>query len=207
MAMKKKVVQTPALVDEKELSANKAQLTKASNYATSLKVTDLETYNAAMEEGKRIKEILENVVSRREDITKPLNDALKSVRSLFKPIETGLEDALATVKSKMISWHTESKRKEEEERAKIAADLESSKIKKEETALRKIGEVDHVEKSTATESASSTMRTVKKYRVVNKTQIPYEFLEPNMVSIKASFRAGRPVAGVEEYESQELALG
>ena len=196
-----------AVVDEKELSADKAQLTKASNYATSLQVTDLDTYNAAMEEGKRIKEVLKKVETRREEITKPLNDALKSARALFKPIEDGLDEALKTIKGKMVTWHTEASRKEAEEKAKIAADLESGKIKKEETAIRKIGEVEHVEKTTATEKASSTMRTVKKWRVIDKTQIPYEFLEPDMVKIKASFRAGTPVAGVEEYEEQELAIG
>lgn len=202
----KKPTVSPALVSPKEMESNQAQLTKASNYATSLKVVDMDTYNAAMEEGKKIKEALETVTSRREEITKPMNDALKSVRTLFKPIETGLEDALKTIKSKMVAWHQEASRKEAEEKAKIAAKAEAGKIK-EETAIRKIGEVEHVEKTNATEKASSTMRTVKKWRVVNKTQIPYEFLEPDMVKIKASFRAGTPVPGVEEYEEQELAIG
>ncbi len=31
-------------------------------------------------------------------------------------------------------------------------------------------------------------------------------MEPNMVAIKASFRAGTPVDGVEEYEDQQLAI-
>lgn len=189
----------------KDLTPEKAKATKAMTYATGLVVTSKADYDLALEEGKRIKTILESVTSRREEITKPMNEALKSTRALFKPIETQLESSLLTIRRKMTDWFSEEKRREEAEQAKLANRVEKGTMKP-ETAVKKAAEIQAPESHTKTETAAATMRTVIKYRVVDITKIPHQFLEPNMVAIKAEFRAGRPVAGVESYEEQEVAI-
>lgn len=212
MATKEKGV---AMIDPKELSANKAQLTKASNYATDLQVTSKEDYEMALDQGKKIKTALDTVVSRREEITRPMNDALKSTRALFKPIETGFEEALATIKGKMTRWFTEEKRRVDEETAKIAARVEKGTLK-EETALRKIGEVEKVERVVETETAKASMRTVRKVRFASLKLMPPEdinFLVQHDYIIWDSVKARKDalsnlvVPGSEIYEDQELAIG
>ena len=52
-----------------------------------------------------VKRIGERITERKEEITKPLNEALKSARSLFKPFEKQYEDAEAIVKGKVLEYH------------------------------------------------------------------------------------------------------
>lgn len=189
----------------KVIATVKTQASKAISFANSLAVKSDEDYTAAMEEGKRIKTILEGAESRESEITKPLNEALKSTRSLFKPIKDNLSEALFVIRTKMTIFHKEKLEKADIEKKKLADKVDSGYMKP-ETAMKKAESINEPQKTVASESASATMRTVKKWRVIDKSKIPLNFMEPNMVAIKASFRAGTPVDGVEEYEEQELAI-
>lgn len=189
----------------KEIATYKGQATKVAGYAGSLTVVTQADYENALEEGKKIKDILSKVETRREEITKPLNAALKSARELFKPVEASLGDALATIRSKMTTFHNAQLAEAREKEAAIARKVEAGRMKP-ETAVRKMETVATPEKTVATEKASATMRTVQKWRVVDKAAIPLEFMEPDMVRIRASFKTGKPITGVEQYEESELAI-
>lgn len=201
----KQTTSLPAIVNPVDLTKEKAKSTKALTYATSLEVTNKESYDSALEEGKRIKLVLESVTSRKEEITKPMNEALKSTRSLFKPIEDGLDAALDQIRSKMTRWYSTEQNRIREEERKLAARVEKGTMKP-ETAVKKSAEIVQPEAHSKTEKAAATMRSVTKYRVVDKAKIPLEWMEPNMVAIKAEFRSGRTVAGVESYQEDELAI-
>ena len=194
------------LIESTEVETYKAHVSLAESYAKELVVATQEDYARALEEGKKIKTTLDQITARKEEITKPLNASLKSIRDLFKPFETAGENALATVKSKMLTFTREEARKAEEAKQKLAERVERGTMKP-ETAVRKIEEIKTPEKTVATETAKATTKTVQKWRVVDKSKIPVQFMEPNMVAIKAEFKAMRPVPGVEQYEETELSIG
>lgn len=52
-----------------------------------------------------IKRIGETITERKEEITKPLNEALKSSRKFFKPFEDQYTTAEAIVKDKVLEYH------------------------------------------------------------------------------------------------------
>lgn len=52
-----------------------------------------------------VKGIGEKITERKEEITKPMNEALKSTRAFFKPFETQYADAEKIVKDKVLEWH------------------------------------------------------------------------------------------------------
>lgn len=193
-------------VPTKEIAKYKFEIARAGQFAGSLVVKSQIDYEMALEEGKSIKTQLETITSRKEEITKPLNAALKSVRDLFKPIETMGEDALRTIKSKMLAYTAEQNRKAEEEKLKLAKKVETGYIKP-ETAVARMGAIVEPEKTVVTEAGKATTKMLTKYRVINKAEIPLDFMEPDMVKIKVSFRAGMPVKGVEEYQEANLNLG
>lgn len=203
--MAKKAATTTEIVPQTEVESYKKVVASAEKFSTSLEVKSDGDYHKALTEGKRIKEQLEIIIARKEEITKPLNAAVKSVRDLFKPLETAGENALKAIKSKMLDYTNEKDRKAEEDKKKIAERVERGTMKP-ETAVRKMGEVKASDTTVTTDAGSATTRTVKKWRVIDKTKIPLDFMEPDMVKIKASFRSGTPVSGVEEYEEKELAL-
>lgn len=194
------------IIETQEVEVYRAHVSLAESYAQTLTVASAEDYASALEEGKKVKTTLDQITTRKEEITKPLNAAIKSARDLFKPIETAGETALATIKSKMLAYTREEARKAEEAKQKLAERVERGTMKP-ETAVRKIEDIKAPEKTVVSETAKATTKTVQKWRVVDKSKIPLDFMEPDMVKIKAEFRAMRPVAGVEQYEEQELSIG
>ena len=52
-----------------------------------------------------VKTIGEQITERKEAITRPMNEALKSARAFFKPFEKQYEEAEAIVKEKVLEWH------------------------------------------------------------------------------------------------------
>lgn len=52
-----------------------------------------------------VKSIGEKITERKEEITKPMNEALKSARSFFKPFENQYTEAEKIVKDKVLGWH------------------------------------------------------------------------------------------------------
>lgn len=195
-------------IDEKQLNAEKKQVEKAGAFATSLEIKTEEDYTAALEEGKAIKDLGKTITARKEEITKPINASLKSIRALFAPMEDTVEGALALIKSKMLKYSSDKKTKEDAEKAKLDARVEKGTMK-EETAERKKNEIDQAKMPNAVVASSGAAAVTTKrkaYRVIDKAKIPLQFMEPDMVKIKASFRAGTPVEGVEEYLEEGVSL-
>lgn len=186
-----KKISTEANIDTTE---DQKLATSAQVYASTLTITNDEDYQAAMEEGKRIKDILTKIEAREKEITKPMNDALKSVRALFKPLTGQVELSLLTVKGKMVDYYNAKARAAAEEQRRIEADR---RLKAETVATRVAG-IDTADKTVKSMTASVTMREDKTWVVVDVSLIPREFLIPDMQAIKASFKNGVPVAGVKE---------
>lgn len=194
------------LLNERDVEVYRKDIAVAEAYSTSLKIESDEDYTSALNEGKNIQVILKSALQRKEEITKPLNTALKSARDLFRPIEEAGEKALAIIKRKMLDYTAQKNAEAEEAKIKLANRVERGTMTS-ETAVRKISEIQAPETTVKTDTAKATTRTVVKYRVVDKTKIPLEFMEPDMTAIKNAFKQGNVVAGVERYEEQELALG
>ena len=193
-------------IDTKEISNYKRELTTAVNYGQGLVIKNQDDYELALVEGKRIKIRLDAIIGRREEITKPMNIALKSVRDLFRSIETAGEEAVKTIKDKMLAYTKEQTEKAEEVKLKLAARVEKGTMRI-ETAVRKIGEVETPEKTVVTDEGKATTVSRRAWRVTDKAKIPLEFMEPDMVKIKASFRSGKPIPGIEEYLEHDLKFG
>ena len=195
-----------SILGTKEIAKYEKEISSIQDYAGSLEVTSEDSYKEALNEGKQIKTQLDAIIARKEEITKPLNATLKSVRDLFRPFEERGESALRVIKDKMLSFSKEQTRKAEEAKQKLAERVERGTMKP-ETAVRKIEEMKAPEKTIATDEGKATTRTVKKYRVVDMKKVPLEFMEVNMTLVRNAFRAGKPVLGCEEYEETELSLG
>jgi len=198
-------------MENTQIEVVKTQVSKALATVQSLSVVTKDEYEVAVEVGGKLKKVFKMVTERKEEITKPMNEALKSARALFKPMEETLEQAEKELKDKMLVYMAEERKKEadaqkkaEEEIAKQQELLKNKEITRDEASkatMNANAEAKQAEvvKTVKTESgAKATEKFVLEYIVTDKTKIPYNFLEPDMVKIKASFKAGLPVEGVEE---------
>ena len=85
-------------VEEKEVAA----VLQAAN------ALEVHTYEQVMDAADvlyDVKSIGEKITERKEEITKPLNVALKSARDFFKPYENQYTEAEKIVKDKVLGWH------------------------------------------------------------------------------------------------------
>jgi hypothetical protein len=188
-----------------------SEKTKANNaiaFALDLRVLNKEGYDQALEKGKEIKSVLDSVVARREEITRPMNDALKSTRALFKPIETDLEEALRITKQKMMAWFTVEKNKQIETEQKLAQRVENGTMKP-ETAIKKSAEIAAPENHTVTDTATGTVRKERKVRFTDlkgmtseevRTLICGGYVVWDAVKARRDALAGTLTTGVEVYE-------
>lgn len=192
------------MIETKELAPLKAQISKLENQATAIVIGSQEEYGTAIDIVSKLKDTGSIIKEKKESITKPLNEALRNARDLFRPVEIQFENAERIIKEKLLAY----KRKVDEEarakEAKIAAQAEKGTIKL-ETAERKIGEIERVENTTRGKVGEVQVRKVKKVRITNESLIPRKYLVPDMVAIRRDALGGVPITGVEVYEEDLIA--
>lgn len=189
--------------DPKELGLVKAQVTKAVSAAQAIEIKTHEDIAQATDVLSRIKTVGKMIKDRKEAITKPLNDALKSARALFAPLEESYEEAERIVKSKMIAYQNEIDRKAQEEAAKIAKKLEDGKIS-EATAMKKIDALPEAPMTVQGNKGAIKTSKVKKFEVIDKSKLPIEFLLPDEVAIRKAMHAGQELPGVKYWEENQI---
>lgn len=191
-------------IDNKEVSVVKQQATKALGAAQALTITSAEDRAAATDLLSKMKTVAKLIKAQKETVTKPMMTALENARGLFKPIETNLSDGEALVKRKMLDWDAEQDRAAEMARQKLAARVEKGTMKP-ETAVAKMENIQSAPTTVAGRSGGQTQtRIVKKYRVVDESKIPREYLVPNMAAITEALKAGKEVPGAEVYEEKVI---
>ena len=190
--------------ETKEIVTLKSQVTKLNNTANEITITSPEENGSAIELKAKLKDIGKQIKERKEAITKPLNDALKSTRALFAPLETAYETAEALIGRKLLDY----KRKTDEDarikEAKIASDLESGKIKKIETAERKIEEIQRVEKTVQTDHGKVQFRIIQKMRITDPNLVPDSYWVIDEVKLRKDVLAGIVVPGAEKYAEETV---
>lgn len=194
----------PIELDQKELTIVKTQATKAVTTATELVIKDADGMRQATEILSKINQVGDMIKRRKEEITKPLNQALKSARDLFKPIELNKSNAEQIIKNKMINYQNEQDRLAREAEAKIEARVEKGTLKP-ETAIKKLEAVEAPEKKVEAKSGSVTFKTIQKVEITDETLIPREYLELNMVLIRRDALAGKEIPGVKIVEEKTVA--
>lgn len=192
----------------KEIAPIKQKVNQVLVAVRAIIIKSPEDFESAVELGSKIKLVSKAVTQRKEAITKPLNEALKSARDLFRPLENDLDSAETELKSKMLSFKEEERKKIAETQAKVEARVEKGTMKQ-ETALKKVQDVQESTTAKTVETSSgakATEKFVTKYVIVDETAIPREFLVPDMAKIKESFKLGVPVAGVEARKEATMSL-
>jgi hypothetical protein len=196
--------------NQPNLTPVKRQVTTISNQAGDLFIDSQESLAQATDILSKIKTAAKDVKTRKEEITKPLNDALKSARSLFKPIEDDLAAAERTIKDKMLDYSNEVERKAQEQAAKLEKRVEKGTMRT-DTAMRKMDEIETLGTQVQGQNGSVQFRTVRNIKIVDPTKIPLKYLmnEKVLAAISAAVRTdvlnGTKVDGVEIVEERQVA--
>lgn len=189
--------------ETKEVSVVKQQATKALTAAETIVIASNEDMKAATDMLSKIKSVGKMIKERKEAITKPMMEALASARDLFKPIESNLADAERIVKRKMLDFQSEADEKVAADRLKIAQKVEKGTMKA-ETAVAKMEGLQGAPKAVQGSIGSVRTSIIKKYRVIDESKLPREYLIPNMPKITQSLKDGFLVPGAEMYQEKVI---
>jgi hypothetical protein len=196
--------------EQPNLTPVKRQVTTISNQAGELYIDSNESLAQATDILSKIKSSAKDLKSRKEEITNPLNAALKSARSLFKPLEDDLATAERTIKTKMLDYSNEVEEEARKKAAKLEDRVERGTMRT-DTAMRKMDEIETVGSSVQGQSGSIQFRTVRNIKIVDPTKIPLHYLmnEKVLAAISAAVRTdvlnGTRVDGVEIVEEKQIA--
>lgn len=186
-----------------ELAPIKAQATKAEAAATALQIKTVDDLTAATEILGKIKTVGKMITTKKETITKPLNEALKNVRAFFAPLEKQWWDAEKIVKDKMIDYQNDQLAKAAKQTEKVEEKVAAGKMSFEKAA-EKIEAVTP-QKNITTNAGAAQFRTVREVVIDNETLIPREYLVLDMVKIRKVALAGVGIPGVRVVEKQAVA--
>ena len=171
--------------------AEEKAMTLADN--SRIKVNSQPTLDQAKISLTQVKEIKKIVQEKKDSVVKPLNEALKNTRALFKPIEDKVDIIETYLKSEVSKYNTkllqEQRKREEEAQAKIEAGATFEEATK---------SVERIEKKI---DAIPT-RKIKRLKIIDASKIERQFLVPDEQAIKEALIAGIKVSGCELVEEE-----
>lgn len=122
--------------------------------------------------------------ARKEEITKPMNAALKSARDLFRDPETKLDDAIQQLRTGLGTYQLAAEAEARAQELKIAARTGEGKGHlKPETAVRQMGEIDRPAASVATDSGSIKFRTDKKLKITDESALLRDICKRELIDM------------------------
>lgn len=192
------------------LTPIKRQVTTAVNRANDLVIDSNDSLAAATDILKQVKDAGKIVKARKEEITKPLNDALKSARDLFRGIEADLTSGERIIKDKMLDYESEIETARAAEAAKLEARVEKGTMRV-DTAMRKMDDLNTVDSQVKGAKGSVQFRIVRTIKIVDPTKIPLKYLMDEKVlaalatAVRTDVLNGTKVEGVEIVEEKQVA--
>ena len=144
---------------------------------------------------------LDKLIEDREKITRPINLALKEIRSKYKPFETKLENKIAEIRQEMTQFQTRQIAIQAKKEQDLADKVVSGQISIEKAA-EKISKMPEVITNTETPEGSIKFKGVKKFEVTSLQDLPLEYHLANEVKIRAEMTAGKELPGVRYYVEQ-----
>lgn len=182
-------------VPEEELAEATREAKGALEVARELEIEtqeDLELVSAWIKEAKGRGKLLKD---RLEEITKPLNESLKSIRALFKPPIDACDKIEAELKAK-VAAHIASQAERNQAAMEIASEaVEAGDTELAEQALATVTEIGNVD--------GISHRTSWAFEIEDESKLPREWLVPDLKAIGAHARAAKgdeapaPIPGVK----------
>lgn len=182
------------------------QSRKAIEQAESLEVKTPEQYNVATELLVKIKTVAKMVKTEQDKMLKPILEAEKVERARWKPVLTEAQQAEAMIKEKMLAYVNETERLARQKEDEIRRKMEEGKIKKPETALKQMEQVEQAPQAVKpTTGGASQVRKVRVVKITNPDEVPDQYWILNEVMIRRDALAGTEIPGVQVVEENTIA--
>lgn len=184
-----------------ELAPIKKVIAVTTKSVDSLVIKDEATLAIASEIRNKLKSCVNSLKEKKEEVTKPLNEALKNFRNMFRPLEDQCNTALESIDSKLIKYQTKQIALEKAKEAKIVAKLEEGKIDINK-AVSKLESIDRADKKVGNTTFIEYQGFEVMDVVILAEKTGAEYILPNEVKIRQAQKAGIELPGVRYYTEQ-----
>lgn len=184
-----------------KIKAIEAEIVPETETITTFKVLDQPSLDLAGQAVKHLATRRKELKAVKESVTKPLNEALKNYRALFKPSETAIAEAEGHLKRQIVAYNAEV---EEANRKALEAASEAHQAGDSLAVTDAIDAIVHVDKP-----PEISMRESLDFEVVDLHEIPWEFLkvEVRRRDIIQALKDGRDVPGVKAVKTKSVVAG
>ncbi len=168
-----------------------------------LVITDSASMTAATMLLSQVNQQLDQVKAEEEKVLKPLRDAAAAEKARWKPMKDALADAVLKIRTSMSAYQTAEVQRQKEAETKIAARVEKGTLKM-ETGVRKIEELEKVDKKVETAAGSVNFVTDHEVVIEDITRVPFQYLKVELKKLEAkkSLKAGIFIPGLSLKEIQ-----
>lgn len=131
---------TTITAENPEVVAVRSNLATMEAQALALAIVDDESSATATDMLKHLRTARKTVEEKQDGVTKPLNEALKAARGIFKPIIEKYEGIEKNLKDRQLNYLSEKARKAEEEARRLQKEAEERALREAEEAKRRADE-------------------------------------------------------------------
>lgn len=207
---------------DKEVKRVITKIVKMGEEVQTLQISTTEDEKNAVEFTKQIKSGTKKIDDMRKGFTEGARQFVNQVNNFFMPTINKLKEYEKEIKKKMTIYRLAIERKnqiQQEEAERKRKKEEESYKKKCEKANEKGKELppiqfskpidipQNIEKTTKTNDASATYKDVKKWELINISEVPREYLILDEKKITKLVKAGiENIPGIRIYETKEISI-
>jgi hypothetical protein len=168
-----------------------------------LKITGKPSLDLSAEGLKAIGKVSKIIKAEKDSWITPLKEQIERHKERYLPFEQKIAEIETHIKAEQTSYLTKLRKQEAELKAKQDAELAEKMSKGEDITkdLEKAG--NKLEKIEAKSDVIKTW-TYTGARIIDKSKLPLQFLEPNMPAILEALKAGVKVEGAEIYTEERV---
>ena len=187
------------LATQQALASQASDRDEILDYANTVTVRDEDDYESIGGFLVDVKKEIKNLTAQRETITKPLNEALKKVREMFKPALDSLSSAEIALKSAMLTY----KQEEESKRQLLLAAAPKALVAGRHAEAMAL--INSIKEEPTTKGVSSIKRW--KLEVVDAELVPGNFWMIDERALLADAKESgwkEPPPGVRYYQEESM---
>ena len=167
--------------------AKKSELIQIEDESSLIEATELLT---------NLNMVSDKMTELKEQVTRPLNEALKAERLRWKPYEDIYNNAIAVIRTKISAYQTLKMALQREQMQKAVDSIKSGENSLENAIM--LADQVNVTKKIVTESgASLTFREKDTLKITSLSKIPRKYLIPDEDKILKDLKEGKKIAGCE----------
>ncbi len=153
---------------------------------------------------KGIKTYQKRVVEEMDKFMEPAKQIIAETKAKYDPYLKTCINAEQALKAKAGIYMDAKEKARLAAEKKIHDDLEAGKIKKVDTAVKKLEKLPEQQTTMKTENSGLSMRKIKDIEIVDESMIPKEYWALDLVKIKKVALAGVEIPGVKVIEKTSM---